>query len=733
MYTSLLDFRCLCHRVCAIRRCLLQSRCPQRKVRRSHKCFACDRRDIGICRDPNADATSDVPASLACFQKQLRNNRHSDLSSQSGIKSSLNDRYRCRHNGLLRNMDPRMQFETPSITSTLAYGSLVLYAVYFLLKQLDVPILSPQELLWNAIVYIIPTPLLLDRARRQELEANGMLSQAHAAKSDALRRALGLGGNAIMQSFPNAGDAIGMGSIMRRASTSVTGSKAVTSEVPAGLGNWDNSCYQNSVLQALSSLGSFRSWLQASEPPSENGDSLTNTALQGMIAKLRDPTNNGRHIWTPAKLKSMSSWQQQDAQEYFSKVMDELDKEATRAAAANKKKAGIEIVLDDRNERLPETASGETQQETVNETTQRNPLEGLVAQRVACTSCGFSEGYSMIPFNCLTVPLGSRYEYDLQECLDEYTKSEDIEGVECRSCTLLHHEERLQQLQLPPELRGQIAERLLSIQRALASDDFSDKVLKQDCQIPAKAFVNSTKSREAVIGRAPQSLAIHVNRSVFDEMTGMQRKNYAQVRYPMSLDLGPWMLGVDTSAAQYGLSAVVTHYGRHENGHYICYRKHPRLPSSDEEADSLDEKQGWWRLSDEDVSPVTEQDVLNQGGVFMLFYERLPQQSNSLAAEDTDVAAAIPLPPDEEADWEMMSVEPSSTATPSLITSATESVVSEDTDAETEESAQKPPSGLGGKGLPSAPLLKTASPTYTPPGQKDMKHDFGMSRSMMSV
>ena len=76
-----------------------------------------------------------------------------------------------------------MQFETPSITSTLAYGSLVLYAVYFLLKQLDVPILSPQELLWNAIVYIIPTPLLLDRARRQELEANDMLPSAPAQKS----------------------------------------------------------------------------------------------------------------------------------------------------------------------------------------------------------------------------------------------------------------------------------------------------------------------------------------------------------------------------------------------------------------------------------------------------------------------------------------------------------------------------------------------------------------------
>ncbi|CAK4034015.1 cysteine ase [Lecanosticta acicola] len=639
-------------------------------------------------------------------------------------------------------MDHSIQFESvprPSITSTLAYGTLTLYALYFLLKHFDVAVLAPQELLWNAIVYIIPTTLLLDRARRHELEANDMLSQTHAAKSDALRRVLGIGGNAIMQRFPNAGEAVGMGSIMRRTSMSIAGAKAVTSEVPAGLGNWDNSCYQNSVLQALSSLGSLRSWLQVSEPPNGDGESLTNTALQEMIGKLRDPTNNGRHIWTPAKLKNMSSWQQQDAQEYFSKVMEELDKEAARTVAASETKPGLEVVLDDRNQKTANNREEESEKKGPMAPTRRNPLEGFVAQRVACTRCSFSEGYSMIPFNCLTVPLGSRFEYDLDECLDEYTKSEDIEGVECRSCTLLHQEERLQQLQLPPELRAQVAERLLAIQRALANDDYSDRALKQDCQINPKAFVSSTKSREAVIGRAPQSLAIHVNRSVFDEVTGMQRKNYARVSYPMSLDLGRWMLGFDSSAAQYRLSAVVTHYGRHENGHYICYRKHPRnvVPREGEQGPGTAspedrEQERWWRLSDEEVYQVTEEDVLGQGGVFMLFYERLEQTTDSSVSKDAADAAAIPLPPDEDADWDMMTVEQTSTATPSLITSAPESVISEDTDVELEVEQSTLPDPAS-KAPPQAPLLKTASPTYTSPVQKDMQHDFGMNRSLMSV
>ncbi|KAF2161416.1 hypothetical protein M409DRAFT_69772 [Zasmidium cellare ATCC 36951] len=648
-------------------------------------------------------------------------------------------------------MDRRIQLESlqdfpkPTITTGLAYGFILLYALHYLLNYLDVPILSPREAIWNAVVYCLPTPLLLDAARRQELQSNGMISQTHAAKSDALRRMLGLGGNAILQKLPS-GDAIGMGSIMRRMSTSVAGSKGphvVTSDAPAGLGNWDNSCYQNSVLQALSSLGSLRDWLSVSEPPDAQSGSTTNSSLQELIGKLRDPTNNGRHIWTPAKLKNMSSWQQQDAQEYFSKIMDELDKEAAKAASVKEEKHGLETLVKE--------TSTEDQHDAVTEKKDmfpRNPLEGLVAQRVACTSCGFSEGYLMIPFNCLTVPLGTKFVYDLEECLDAYTESEDIEGVECRSCTLLHAQKKLRQLELPPELRGQIAQRLKAIEEALEKDDFSDKTLKQECQIPAKQFVSSTKTREAIIGRAPKSLVVHVNRSVFDEMTGMQRKNYAHVQYPLDLDLRPWMLRASRNPSQYRLTAAVTHYGRHENGHYICYRKHPRVEIADDAIEPDDDvygavKEGWWRLSDEDVSPVSVHDVEQQGGVFMLFYERIDEPGPPFSTDDGDVAipatndieeaAAIALPPDEEADWEQLGVEQVSTATPSLITSSSQSVVSEsDTDVELDGADDGAVDGAS-KPQQQAPLLKTASPGYMRPTQKDMKHDMSMSRSIMSV
>lgn len=56
----------------------------------------------------------------------------------------------------------------------------------------------------------------------------------------------------------------------------------------------------------------------------------------------------------------------------------------------------------------------------------------------------------------------------------------------------------------------------------------------------------------------------------------------------------------------YKLKAVISHFGTHNYGHYICYRK---LRGT------------WWRISDETVYATTEEEVLNCQGTFMLFYE----------------------------------------------------------------------------------------------------------------
>ena len=456
-----------------------------------------------------------------------------------------------------------------------------------------------------------------------------------------------------------------------------------------GLGNWDNSCYQNSVLQALASLPDFHAFLtQTSQATSDISEETTNDALREIISNLNDPARGGQVLWTPSKLKSMSTWQQQDAQEYFSKIIDQMEKDIAGTWKPLVKAKGLEVIpileeggqATDLAEQTDGTSSEsklaqhertlteiDNQSPVSNTSPLENPLEGFLGQRVACMTCRYCEGFSLIPFNCLTVPLGDRNSYDLQECLDEYTKLEVIDEVECTKCTLLHTRHALEQLSLGSSngnsdvkaLQESIQTRLDAIKTALDDEDFSDNTLTKRCQIPKKNRVSSAKSRQAIIAKPPRNLVIHVNRSVFEEFTGVQRKNYAEVSFPKDLNLSSWCLGrfplgecdsekeseeswsLDprqsllagqapasaSSKMEYELRAVITHYGRHENGHYICYRK-CALPSDDEARDqdgSESKEQAeeeWWRLSDEDVSPVSEEDILRQGGVFMLFYER---------------------------------------------------------------------------------------------------------------
>ena len=502
----------------------------------------------------------------------------------------------------------------------------------------------------------------------------GFNSKDHASKSNAMRRMFGLDGTGILTTIQQTRTISNVGSVF----------KARPSKSLPGLGNWDNSCYQNSVLQGLAALQSLPTFLESS---TAGISGPTQKALKETIARLNDPANMGKTFWTPAELKSMSSWQQQDAQEYFSKISDELEKDAAKAAKKRPGVGGLETLLCAERSVTqttsldmtsdPQTGSVASSENTTDVTQLpeevaslivRNPLEGLLAQRVGCQQCGYVEGLSLVPFNCLTVPLGRQWLYDVRSCLDEYTALEPISGVECAKCTLLGTKQQMEQLlcKLHPDIgegepapdeatktfRLSLQERFNMISQALENEDFSDQVLKK-CQIPSNKRVSTTKTRQAVIARSPRSLVIHVNRSNFDELTGVQSKNSATVRFPQQLDLAPWCLGRDPSSdnedddvetwnvdpsksmlsiedsieevdsgKMYELRAVITHYGRHENGHYICYRQSPHISKADDSKD-VESSTPWWRLSDEDVTEVDEDTVLAQGGVFMLFYEQV--------------------------------------------------------------------------------------------------------------
>lgn len=557
------------------------------------------------------------------------------------------------------------------------------------------------ELLWDTIVYLVPARVLyaIDRWANPPLFPIPMLQPqptTHAAKSDVLRRILRTDQpGSIVASMSQAG---------RRAYTKTFSFKGGSCQ-PAGLGNWDNSCFQNSILQGLASLKhlpSYLATLNTLTPAQSNTDedATTAAALRAFIAKLNDASNNGKTLFTPGILKNMSTIQQQDAQEYFSRLLDQVDKDIEKGAKAACKPPGLDADLarddsvasqhsdDSGYQSLPMLSKAGSELMTI-----RNPLEGLSAQRVACTACGYSEGLSMIPFNCLTLNFDVGVgDYDVYRLLDNYVQLEFIQSVDCVKCTLLEYRRGLEQM---AKAIPAAAARLQVVEQMLEEDEFDEEAFKK-LKIPDAKKVSSTKTKQVAIARPPPSLVIHMNRSVFDPATFSSYKNLAAVRFPSLLDIGAWCIGssegvdahaendrehwvLDPTASMvagdaqpskisgpiYELRAVVTHYGRHENGHYVCYRKHPQktaeaaevqkgdvdidsppnaaadevsddvdstnedpqqVDSSPAEADlgepyREDEGSQWWRLSDETVIQVSEEDVLAQGGVFMLFYD----------------------------------------------------------------------------------------------------------------
>lgn len=589
------------------------------------------------------------------------------------------------------------------------------------------------ELLWNTIVFVTPAFVLysIDRWVNPPAFPLPMLPPqfaTHAAKSDVLRKILRVdqpGG--LMSTVSNAG--------RRVYSNTLAGFKGDSSH-PAGLVNLDNSCFQNSVLQGLASLEPLPQYLTSFTPAAQSKSredrSTTAGALCAFIADLNDTSNNGKTLWTPDLLKNMSTFQQQDAQEYFSRLVERVEKDVATAAKAACKPPGFEAELS-KDETTSSQHSDDSGYQSLTILSKavselaaiRNPLEGLSAQRVACTACGYTGGLSLLPFNCLTLnfELGHQ-QYDLYELLDNSVRLESIPNVDCVKCTLLSYQQTLQRLvsSIPAA-----AQRLEIVNNMLEEDRLDDKSVKE-LKMPENKRVSSTKTKQCAIARPPPSLVLHMNRSVFDPMTFQSFKNMAAVQFPKTLDLGPWCIGsasglgspikatekgaesqqvehavdeeqwiLDPKASMvagdahlskisgpiYELRAVVTHQGRHENGHYVCYRKHarapfqvsetakvekemdepPRLAGDQRPGDSIDavsskirpeddkaaaapdtaseELYGdesdfdWWRLSDESVRLMREDEVLAQGGVFMLFYDRVDPNSVLMTSENS--------------------------------------------------------------------------------------------------
>ncbi|KAI8089985.1 uncharacterized protein BX664DRAFT_334380 [Halteromyces radiatus] len=149
-----------------------------------------------------------------------------------------------------------------------------------------------------------------------------------------------------------------------------------------------------------------------------------------------------------------------------------------------------------------------------------------------------------------------------------------------------------------------------SVQRALENFIKVDMIggndpdTKYRCD-SCKQKVNAGK--QMTIHQLPSMLCVHLKRFTFDMMRGYMRKVTKDIKYTERLDMSPYVSKeIKCSTAMYHLYAVLVHLGYGcDSGHYFAYVKAP------------DGK--WFRMDDEEVTPVSLKEVLSQQA-YMLFY-----------------------------------------------------------------------------------------------------------------
>ncbi|XP_068026635.1 ubiquitin carboxyl-terminal hydrolase 36-like [Melanerpes formicivorus] len=132
-------------------------------------------------------------------------------------------------------------------------------------------------------------------------------------------------------------------------------------------------------------------------------------------------------------------------------------------------------------------------------------------------------------------------------------------------------------------------------------------------------------SKRFSIHRAPNVLTVALKRFA-PYAAGKITK---EVRYPMLLNLRPYMSVRRRDPVLYSLYAVLLHSGHScHAGHYYCYVK-----ASDGQ---------WYRADDERVGSAAPQEVLQQQQAYLLFYQRIPSLRKSWQGPIAKAASSLP-------------------------------------------------------------------------------------------